>query len=167
MPETWRIMARWPLPVRCELPIRHAVIIAGFVVEAWPVQHSLNAPAVGFKVFVHGACLFYAPDVARLPQGALDHVDVYVGDGAVLTRSLVRHRGSVLIGHASVTEQLDWCRAYGVSRAFFTHCGSGIVRSDPTRIEAIVRSLGRRRGVTGLLAHDGLTIRVRAEHAHK
>jgi hypothetical protein len=85
-------------------------------------------------------------------------VDVYVGDGAVLVRSLIRRRGRVLIGHASVATQLDWCRAGGVPRAIFTHCGSAIVRSAPGRVEEIVESLGRVRGVEAALAYDGLTI---------
>lgn len=77
-------------------PVRDPVTIAGFVIEARPVQHSLNAPAVGFKVSAHGACLFYVPDVAAPEHSkrVFENVDVYVGDGAVLVRSLVRSRGS-------------------------------------------------------------------------
>lgn len=161
---TWQVMARWPLTIIGELLLRRPVMIAGFVIEAWPVQHSLNAPAVGFKVSAGDTCLFYVPDVADLdhPKRTLENVDVYVGDGAVLKRSLVRNRGPVLIGHASVATQLDWCRAGGVARAIFTHCGSGVVRSVPSRVEAVVQSLGRERGVDASLAHDGLTIRLRS-----
>ena len=163
---TWRVMARWPVGVRCELPLQRPVMMGGFVVEAWPVQHSLNAPAVGFKVSTRDGCLFYAPDVAALdhPRQALHNVDLYVGDGAVLVRSLVRSRGRVVIGHASVETQLDWCTSGGVARAIFTHCGSGIVRSAPGDVEAVVRSLGRLRGVDARLAHDGLTMRLRRVH---
>jgi phosphoribosyl 1,2-cyclic phosphodiesterase len=160
---TWRIMARWPLPLRCALPLYKPVTVAGFVIEAWPVQHSLNAPAVGFKVYARDACLFYAPDIAALDRvkRALQDVDAYVGDGAALKRSLVRNRGLALIGHASLAAQLDWCRSAGVARAIFTHCGSGVVRLDPKREEAVVRSLGRERGIEASVAHDGLTIRLR------
>jgi phosphoribosyl 1,2-cyclic phosphodiesterase len=160
---TWTTMARWPIGIRFELPERRPVMIAGFIVEACPVQHSVNAPAVGFKVSTRDFSLFYVPDVAALdhPGRTLENVDVYVGDGAVLERSLVRNRGSVLIGHASVATQLDWCRAGGVNRAIFTHCGSGIVSSDGRRIEARVQSLGRARGVDARVAYDGLTMRLR------
>jgi hypothetical protein len=159
---TWQVMARWPLGVRCDLPLQRPIMVGGFVIEACPVQHSLNAPAVGFKVSTSDGCLFYVPDVAALdrPKRALQNVDLYVGDGAVLVRSLVRNRGSVLIGHASVATQLDWCRTGGVAHAIFTHCGSGIVRSAPRRVEAVVRSLGRVRGVDARLAHDGLMIKL-------
>lgn len=166
---TWQIMARWPVGVRCQLPLQRPVMIGGFVTEAWPVQHSLNAPAVGFKVCTSDGCLFYAPDVAALdrPKRALQNVDLYVGDGAVLVRSFVRSRGPVLIGHASVATQLDWCRTGGVARAIFTHCGSAVVRSAPRRVEALVRSLGRVRGVDASLAHDGLTIRLGSVHRRR
>ncbi len=159
---TWRIMARWPIRVRCQLPLRRPVMIGGFVIEAWPVQHSLRAPAVGLKVRTRGGCLFYVPDVAALDRHGrtLRDVDLYVGDGAALVRPLVRSRGPALIGHASVAAQLDWCRAGGVARAIFTHCGSGIVRSVPGRAEATVQSLGRMRGVDARLAHDGLITRL-------
>ena len=160
---TWQIVARWPVGIRCELPLQRPVMIAGFVIEAWPVQHSLNAPAVGFRISTRDGCLFYVPDVANLNdrKRTLKKVDLYIGDGAVLVRSMVRTRGPALIGHASIATQLDWCRSSGVTRAVFTHCGSGVVRSAPTQAEAVVRSLGRDRGVQARLAYDGLTMRLR------
>jgi phosphoribosyl 1,2-cyclic phosphodiesterase len=160
---TWQIMARWPVQVRCQLPLQQRVMIGGFVIEAWPVQHSLKAPAVGFKISTRDGCLFYAPDVAALdrPKRTLQNVDLYVGDGAVLVRPLVRNRGRVVIGHASVATQLDWCRTGGVTRAIFTHCGSGIVRSAPSRVDEVVQALGTARGVEASLAHDGLIISLR------
>jgi phosphoribosyl 1,2-cyclic phosphodiesterase len=165
---TWKIMARWPIGIRRRLPLQRPVMIGDFVIEAWPVQHSLNAPAVGLKISTRDGCLFYVPDVAALehPKGTLRNVDLYVGDGARLSRPLVRHRGPVLIGHASVATQLDWCSAGGVARAIFTHCGSGIVRSAPHQGKAIVQSLGRARGVAASLACDGLTVRLRCHRRH-
>jgi hypothetical protein len=156
-------MARWPLAVRRELQPWRTVRIAGFDVEAWPVEHSLNAPAVGFTVSARGVRIFYVPDVAALGnlKRTLKGVDLYVGDGAVLARPIVRRRGSVLIGHASVATQLDWCRIGGVRRAVFTHCGSGLVRSKARSVDALVHSLGRERGIDARLAYDGLTMIVR------
>ena len=159
---TWQIMSRWPIALRCVLPLERPVMIGGLVIEARPVQHSLNAPAVGYKLSTRAGCLFYVPDVAVLEHAkqTLQNVDLYVGDGATLTRPLVRSRGPVLIGHASVSTQLDWCRVGGVSRALFTHCGSGVVRAVPSEVDAAVRSMGRARGVEAGLACDGLTIRL-------
>lgn len=98
--------------------------------------------------------------LGRGPQ-ILENVAVYVGDGAVLLRPLVRRRGSVLIGHMSVATQLDWCKKAGVHRAIFTHCGFGIVRSDFKNAERVVRSLAHERGMQARLAHDGLTVTLR------
>jgi phosphoribosyl 1,2-cyclic phosphodiesterase len=163
---TWRIMNRWPITVRCELPLERPVMVAGFVIEAQPVLHSLNAPAVGFKISTGDGCLFYVPDVAALEdlERTLRDVDLYIGDGAALVRPLVRRRGRMLIGHASVATQLDWCRAGRVPRAIFTHCGSAIVRSAQRPVEEIVESLGRVCGVEAALAYDGLTMRLRPPH---
>jgi len=93
-------------------------------------------------------------DVAALirPKRTLQNVRLYIGDAAVLVRPLVRTRGQVLIGHASVATQRDWCRTGGVTRAIFTHCGSGVVRSAASRADAIVQSLGHVRGVDARLA---------------
>lgn len=163
---TWNIMSSWPIRIRCQLPLERPVMIAGLVIEARPVQHSLNAPAVGFKISTRDGCLFYVPDVASIEHfdRTLRDVDLFVGDGAVLERSLVRRRGRLLIGHASIATQLDWCRAGGVARAIFTHCGSAIVRSAPGHVKGITRSLGRVRGVDAALAYDGLTIMFRPPH---
>ena len=54
--------------------------------------------------------------------------------------------------------QLRWCAEAGVSRAIFTHCGSGIVRSDPRAIADKVKRLGEEQGVSAALARDGMVL---------
>jgi hypothetical protein len=51
--------------VQMPLPLQRPIMVGGFVIEAWPVQHSLNAPAVGFKVSARDGCLFRSGGVAR------------------------------------------------------------------------------------------------------
>ena len=85
-------------------------------------------------------------------------IALYIGDGATVTRSMVRRRGQALIGHAPIRVQLGWCKEEGVARAIFTHCGSEIVRSDARAIEARVRALGLEQGIDARLAHDGLSL---------
>ncbi len=101
--------------------------------------------------------LFYVPDVAELPdaESALHGIEVYIGDGATMTRSMVRKRDGTPIGHASMMEQLGWCERGGVRRAIFTHCGSAIVRGQPKQLSAALRELGCARGVDAHLASDG------------
>jgi hypothetical protein len=57
-------------------------------------------------------------------------VQLYIGDGATLTRSFVRKRGDALIGHTTVRSPLGWCTKEGILRAVITHCGSEIVTGD-------------------------------------
>ena len=161
--DTWEHMARWPLPDRRVLRPRYPIVVAGLQVEAWPVEHAVNAPAVGYRVSAGGVGIFYVPDIARLPDPsrALSGVDLYVGDGATMARPLVRRRGSALIGHTTIGTQLSWCAAAGVRRAIFTHCGSGIVGADPGRIEERIRAMGRSCGAEAHVAHDGMVIHIR------
>lgn len=162
--DAWRAMARWPLPIRYVVPPRRPFPLAGMLVEAWPVEHSILAPAVGYRVTAGSTRIFYVPDVARLarPVAALRDVDLYIGDGATLEHPLIRRRGSRLIGHAAVGAQLGWCASAGVRRAVFTHCGSGIVRSDPREIADALDAMAREYGVRARFAHDGLTMTIRA-----
>jgi hypothetical protein len=76
----------------------------------------------------------------------------------VCRRPLIRHRGHTLIGHASIVEQLAWCKEAGIRQAMFTHCGSQLVRSEARHAGALVRSLGREVGIDTRLAYDGLRI---------
>jgi hypothetical protein len=43
--EAWSTMAPWPLSRRYVVPARHPFALAGLLVEAWPVEHSVLAPA--------------------------------------------------------------------------------------------------------------------------
>lgn len=159
--ETW---SRLPYPVarRRVVPLRRPTRIAGIRFEAWPVQHSLLAPAVAYRITAGGLTICYAPDVAFIPdrRRVLRRVRLYVGDGASVTRPLVRRRGRGLIGHAPIGAQLDWCREAGVPRAIFTHCGTDILSGDGRRIRAAIRAIGRERGVEARIAYDGLVIPV-------
>lgn len=160
--QAWQAMAAWPLAMRYVVPARHPFLLAGLLVEAWPVEHSLLAPAVGYRVTAGSTRIFYVPDVARLPNpaAALRGVDLFVGDGATLDRPLIRRRGALHIGHATISTQLEWCAAGGVRDAVFTHCGSGIVRSEPREIAVALAAVAREHGVRARFAHDGLRMTV-------
>jgi len=154
---TWKLLRRLPISDRRTIPLRRAVRIGGVRFSAVPVQHSVRAPAVGYRVSAHGCCFFYLPDVADLPKpsDALRRVDLYIGDGATLRRSMVRRKGGALVGHAPMTSQLDWCEKAHVPRAVFTHCGSPIVRADAQAMDRLVGRLGREHGIDVRIAGDG------------
>jgi phosphoribosyl 1,2-cyclic phosphodiesterase len=158
--ETWSLIARYPIEDRRVVEARAPFVVGGVKFEAFPVEHSIRAPAVGYRVSAGRASFFYVPDLAAICEqhAALSGVALYVGDGATVVRSMVRHRDHVLIGHAPIRAQLGWCEAEGVGRATFTHCGSGIVKSDPRRIEARIRDLGEVHGIEASIAYDGLTL---------
>jgi phosphoribosyl 1,2-cyclic phosphodiesterase len=158
--ETWSLIARYPIDARRVVEPRRPFAIGGVRFEAFTVQHSLRAPAVGYRVSAGRASFFYVPDLAAIPEqrAALRGIDLYIGDGATVVRSMVRVKDHSLIGHAPISAQLGWCEAEGVTRAMFTHCGSGIVKGDTRRIAARVRALGQEHGVDARLAYDGLTL---------
>jgi ribonuclease BN (tRNA processing enzyme) len=155
--ETLTLIARFSFAEARVIEPRRPFSIGMIGFEAFPVDHSLRAPAVGYRVSAGRAAFFYVPDLAALrdPAAALQGVDLYIGDGATVTRSMVRRRGRDVIGHATVGAQLAWCREQGVGRAIFTHCGSEIVRSDAPAIAADIAGLGQEQGVEASLAYDG------------
>jgi phosphoribosyl 1,2-cyclic phosphodiesterase len=160
--ETLDLLRHYPIRDRRRMLPREPVAIGGVRFEAFPVRHSIRAPAVGYRVSAGHFSFFYLPDVAELPDAAaaLRGVDLYIGDGATMTRSMVRKKNGTLIGHAPITWQLAWCQRERVRRAIFTHCGSPIVRGESRQIEAAVRQLGVAHGVDAHIAHDGLTLAI-------
>jgi phosphoribosyl 1,2-cyclic phosphodiesterase len=158
--ETWSAIDRYPVAERGIVEPRRPLTVLGIAFEAFPVEHSLRAPAVGYRITAGRAAIFYAPDlVSIVDEGeALAGLDLFVGDGAAVTRSIVRRRDGRAIGHASIRAQLEWCASAGVRRAVFTHCGSEIVTGDTRLVAAAVRALGSERGIEALIAHDGLEL---------
>ncbi len=132
-------------------------------VTAFPVIHSTRAPAVGYRLAAGRRTVFYVPDVVAIKDRAraLAGVDLYVGDGATLVRSMVRRHGEALFGHAPVRTQLGWCRAEGVRRAVFSHCGTEVVTGKAGAVNERLAALAGERGVAASLAFDGQTIILR------
>jgi phosphoribosyl 1,2-cyclic phosphodiesterase len=160
---TWRAIERYGIQERHEIEPRAPFSIRGVVFEAFPLEHSLRAPAVGYRITAGRRRVFYAPDVASIPDAneALTRIDLYIGDGASITRGILRRRNHALVGHASIRAQLDWCAAAGVHRGIFTHCGSEIVGGDERAVRAKVESLGSERGIRAEIADDGLVVILR------
>jgi PfpI family intracellular protease len=162
--DAWRGMARFSIPRhdRRLIAPRRPRRIAGIGFEAFRVVHSILAPAVGYRIRAGGVDVFYVPDVLAIPERAeaLGGVDLYIGDGACIVRPIVRRRGRTPFGHASIRAQLEWCRAEGVTKAIFTHCGTQIVAGNPRRTVASIEGLARTNDVEVWLAEDGLTLKL-------
>jgi phosphoribosyl 1,2-cyclic phosphodiesterase len=156
--ESWEEIGHYDLEERVVVPKRKPVEIEGITFEAFPVDHSTLAPAVGYRISAGRVTIFYVPDVVWIKDraGALRGAKVYIGDGATITRSMVRKPGNELIGHVPLRTQLTWCQKEGVPRAIFSHCGSAIVEGDPKEVQATVDELADERGVRAEIAHDGM-----------
>lgn len=158
--KTWRDLRQYPIKDRHVIKERTRTKICGITFEAFPVEHSILSPTVGYRVSAGRACVFYAPDLIFIHDRseALKDVQIYIGDGATVTRSFIRKRGKALIGHSPVRTQLTWCQKEGVPRVIITHCGSEIVTGDERKISEFIRAMGHDRGIEARLAYDGMKL---------
>jgi phosphoribosyl 1,2-cyclic phosphodiesterase len=158
--KTWQELQDYPIKDRYVIDERKPIKICGITFEGFPVEHSILSPAVGYRVTAGRACVFYVPDLIFIHERAkaLKNVQIYIGDGATITRSFIRRRGKSLIGHARVQTQLTWCEKEGISRAIITHCGSEIVTDAEPELAAKLRNIGAERGVEVSIAYDGMTL---------
>src|ERR687888_2154341 len=63
---TWDALRRYPVAEREVVKPRRPFVIAGLAFEAFAVEHSLRAPAVGYRISAGKASIFYAPDVLSI-----------------------------------------------------------------------------------------------------
>jgi phosphoribosyl 1,2-cyclic phosphodiesterase len=106
--KTWRTLKNCHIEDRHLIKERKRTEICGITFEAFPVDHSILAPAIGYRINAGRACVFYGPDLLFIHErsAALKNVQLCIGDGATLTRSFVRKRCDALIGHTTVRSQL-------------------------------------------------------------
>jgi phosphoribosyl 1,2-cyclic phosphodiesterase len=154
--------AVYPIKDRHVIKERKPTKICGITFEAFPVEHSILSPAVGYRVSAGRACIFYAPDLIFIHErsAALKGVQIYIGDGATVTRSFIRKRGRALIGHSPVRTQLTWCEKECVPRAIITHCGSELLTGDEREISAKIRAMVAERRVDVGIAYDGMKVKL-------
>src|SRR4029450_6312063 len=158
--KTWRELRHYPIKVRRVIKERTPTKICGITFEAFPVEHSILSPAVGYRVSAGRARIFYAPDLIFIHEraAALKNVRVYIGDGATVTQSFIRKRGKALIGHSPVRTQLTWCEKEGVPRAIITHCGSEIVAAGERKISTKLQAMAAERAIQVRIAYDGMKV---------
>lgn len=154
----WESLPDYPIEQQHTLSPRELREIQGITFEAFAVEHSTRAPAVGYRITAGRVNVFYVPDVVYIHQRdeALQGCRRYIGDAATLERSMVRKPEDTLIGHTPMRTQLTWCKKEEVPKAIFTHCGSHIVGDDGE--EEVARKLQKmadERGAEVEIAHDG------------
>ena len=158
--ETWETLTRCRVEDRQLINERTPTKICGITFKAFAVEHSILAPAVGYRVSAGRARIFYVPDLVFIHErsAALKNVQIYVGDGATVTQSFIRRRGKTLIGHSPVCTQLTWCEKERVPLAIITHCGSEIVTGDERKLSAKLQTMAAERGIEVRIAYDGMKL---------
>jgi phosphoribosyl 1,2-cyclic phosphodiesterase len=68
--ETWRAITGWPIEDRRLVHPRRPFEVSGIEIEAFPLEHSLRAPAVGYRMSAGKGSSFYAPDVVSIHDDA-------------------------------------------------------------------------------------------------
>jgi phosphoribosyl 1,2-cyclic phosphodiesterase len=162
--ESWEALDGFAVTDRRTVIPRQATAVKDITFEAFTVEHSTRAPAVGYRMTAGGSTIFYAPDLVYIHERseALTGARLYIGDGATVARPMVRKRGEALIGHVPVQTQLTWCAKHGVPRMVVTHCGAQIVGAEDE--QAVIRrieGMARDRGVEALIAFDGMELTLR------
>src|SRR5437773_746745 len=157
--KTWRSLQNCHIEDRHLIKERTLIRICGISFEVFPVEHSILAPAVGYRIRAGRACIFYGPDLLFIHDrpAALKEVQIYIGDGAAIKRSFVRRRGKRLIGHANVRTQLGWCAKEGVPLVIVSHCGSEIVAGNESKLARELQESAADRGIEAFIAYDGMT----------
>lgn len=160
--QCWDTLQKCIIKDRVVLPLREKTDILGISFEAFRVEHSIRCPAVGYKIRTGKECFFYSPDVVYIPDRAevFAEIGIYIGDGATMSRSMVRKKGDQIFGHAAIPTQLTWCQKENVPRAIFTHCGSEVVTEDPSAIAAKLQTLAEKHEVKAEFAYDGMEMKL-------
>jgi phosphoribosyl 1,2-cyclic phosphodiesterase len=157
---TWKLIGAFPTRERLTVVPRREIEIAGMTFVAFRLEHSLRAPAVGYRISAGDTSIFYCPDVVSIHgrRMALAGISAYIGDGACLSGSLVHRRGTRLIGHVPIETQLAWCRAAGVPKAIITHCGTQIVTAEEAVLRERIAALSREYDMAVAIAEDGMEL---------
>lgn len=158
---TWKLIKDFLIPedLRNKLFFTKLNTICGVNFKPIKVIHSLKAPAVSFRIIVGKKTIFYSGDIAYIPNSkkVLKSVDLYIGDGSTVQKSLIRKKNSQIYGHASVKTQINWCAHARIKRAIFTHCGTELVTKARIN-EKYIQKLGIEKNLSVSVAHDGLVI---------
>lgn len=158
--ESYELLKHYPVKRFRVFAAGDELRLGPFRVRPYDVVHSIRAPAVGFRVRAGSTSVVYNPDIISIvhERSVLTGVDVYIGDGASLTRPIIRRRGEALFGHTTVRAQLNWCKRYGIRRAYIVHCGKELVQMPPALLQVRVDELAGP-ALQAAVAHDGMRVR--------
>lgn len=136
-------------------------VFGPFKITAFPAMHSIIYPMTCYKV-KGDSTIAYCPDVLwiRKRTKLLKGVDIYIGDGSSVSRSVVREARKEqheVFGHASILAQLKWCKIEDIPRAIFTHFGEEVIKEGGEKTIELLEPKFKN-GVVFKFAYDGLNI---------
>ena len=85
--ETWSRICTARIASKVVIRSRCRFELFGIGFEAFPVEHSIRAPAVGYRITAGRHSVFYVPDLVQIRDRseALRAISLYIGDGASIT----------------------------------------------------------------------------------
>ncbi len=89
--ETWKAIENYPVSRREAITPRKPIEIRGVTFEAFEVEHSTRAPAVGYRITAGRVSVFYVPDLVYIKERA-DALDIDQDEFVEMMRS---RRGSL------------------------------------------------------------------------
>lgn len=161
--KTWELLKDFPIDKKYKKIIKpnKKKIIENISFEAFEVQHSIKAPAVGYKITFNKKSFFYVPDVLWIEnrKKAFKNISFYIGDGATISRNMVRKdkKTNLIYGHANISSELTWCQKENVKKMIITHLGTDIVKDEKQAKEKI-KKIAKKKGVDFKIAYDGMVI---------
>lgn len=160
--ESWKRLDQFPIKEGYIVQNQAPFTIGSLIFEPFFVEHSLIAPAIGYRITAGKTTIFCVHDLLAIKNRpkALRDIQLYIGDGASFDHPIVQYSNDTRVGHTTIKEQVEWCHKAQIPRAIFTHCGSQIVKSAPQEIAAKVHDYGQKYGIDAAIAHDGMTIRL-------
>lgn len=156
-------LKKFPIEEKITIHDRYIFHIGAIKIEVFSEVHSILCPAVGYRITAGKVTIFYAGDLIAINEraAALKNVKLYIGDGATISRPLIRRKQDKLFGHSTIKTQLGWCRKEKIPRAIITHCGTQIVAGKTMVIEKKIAMLGKEREVDVQVAYDGMSLILR------
>jgi len=129
-------------------------------VIAFPIIHSVIAPAVGYKFFSDHLRIIYCPDFLRIEEEerVLPNTDLAILDGSSLKRDIVRGPQKN-IGHQSMINSIAMCRRYGIKNIIFIHIGTH--GKNHEWLEKYIANQAKE-GETFIVAKDGMEFELTA-----
>jgi phosphoribosyl 1,2-cyclic phosphodiesterase len=166
--DTWKIISNYPIIRPRIIEPKKIIEIGPFTVKAFPVSHSIKAPAVGFIINAGTDRVAYFPDVLSIEdrEEALKDVDLYIGDGSAIEKQLVRRKDGEVYGHAQISTQINWLKEAGVKKAVFTHFGEEAIQLPMSVLKQKLKQLGEPE-VSVVPAVDNATLEFDSETVSK